>query len=68
MDLLWAIPAVMGVVGIVVLIVGFRLVARNAGELRLQLHRLDEVRLAIAEVRTTGADTRAAIEQLRSRR
>lgn len=67
MDLLWAIPSVVGVIGVVVLIIGFRRVGDSVGELRVQLQRLDEVRLAIAEVRATGADARAAAERLRDR-
>ena len=67
MDLLWAIPSVVGVIGVVVLIIGFRRVGDSVGELRVQLQRLDEVRLAIAEVRATGTDARAAAERLRDR-
>lgn len=67
MDLIWAIPAIVGVIGVLVLIVGFRRVGDSVTELRVQLQRLDEVRIAIAAVRAAGTDARVVADQLRDR-
>ena len=64
MSLLWAVPPVAVVVGALILLGYVRSMAGAAADLLIQLQRLDEVRLAVAQVRTASAETRAAMRSL----
>lgn len=66
-SLLWAVPPVAVAVAMVVLLVQLRTMAEATADLAVQLHRLDEVRLAVAEVRSEAARTRDAIRGVGSR-
>jgi hypothetical protein len=52
---------------VVILLLQLRSMTEAAADLTAQLHRLDEVRLAVAEVRAESAQTRYALRSLRSR-
>jgi hypothetical protein len=67
MSLLWAVPPVAVAVAVVLLLVQLRTMAEATADLTVQLHRLDEVRMAVAEVRAESAQTRLALRALRSR-
>ena len=67
MSLLWAVPPVAVATAVVILLMQLRSMADAASALSVQLHRLDEVRVAVAEVRAESAATRQALRQLRSR-
>jgi len=67
MSLLWAVPPVAVATAVVILLVQLRSMAEATADLTVQLHRLDEVRLAVAEVRAESAQTRRAVRALRSR-
>jgi hypothetical protein len=67
MSLLWAVPPVSVAVAVVLLLVQLRSMAEATADLTVQLHRLDEVRVAVAEVRAESAQTRLAVRALRSR-
>ncbi len=67
MSLLWTVPPVAVAVAMVVLLVQLRTMAEATADLAVQLHRLDEVRLAVAEVRSESARSRDALRHLRSR-
>ncbi len=66
MSLLWAVPPVSVAVALVIMLVQLRSMAEATADLAVQLHRLDEVRLAVAEVRAESAQTRQALRSLRS--
>ena len=53
--MLWAIPAVASVVGVVLVIVGLRAVGDATTELRRSLARLDEVRAAVNQLRAEAS-------------
>jgi hypothetical protein len=67
MSLIWAIPAVVAVIGVAVAMLGLRAVGVAAEDLELQLQRLGEVRLAVVSLRDEGAATRANLRNLRHR-
>jgi hypothetical protein len=67
MSLLWTVPPTAVAVAVVVLLLQLRSMAEAAADLTAQLHRLDEVRVAVAEVRAESAQTRQALRSLRSR-
>lgn len=67
MSLLWAVPPVAVAAAVVILLVQLRSMTDAAADLTVQLHRLDEVRVAVAEVRAESAATRHALRSLRSR-
>jgi hypothetical protein len=67
MSLLWAVPPVAVATAVLILLVQLRSMAEATADLTVQLHRLDEVRLAVAEVRAESAQTRQAVRALRSR-
>ena len=67
MSLLWLLPAVIGVVGAVALIVASRNAVRRAERLRVSLSRLGELR---GPVRRLGDDVRGlgtTLDELRRR-
>ena len=65
MSLLWAIPALVSIAGFVVLYLGLRAVEGAADDLRGQLQRLSEVRLAVAALRSEAAAARSRAGDLR---
>jgi hypothetical protein len=65
MSLLWAVPTIAAVIGVAVMLVGLRAVDLAAADMRTQLQRLGEVRLAVAELRDEGAAARAKVRELR---
>ena len=67
MSLLWTVPPVAVAAGVVILLLQLRTMAEAAADLTAQLHRFDEVRVAVAEVRAESAQTRQALRALRSR-
>jgi hypothetical protein len=67
MSLLWTVPPMAVAVGVVILLLQLRSMAEAAADLTAQLHRLDEVRVAVAEVRAESAQTRHALRSLRTR-
>lgn len=67
MSLLWAVPPVAVAVGVLILLLQLRRMAEATADLAVQLHRLDEVRMAVVEVRAESAHARHALRTLRSR-
>lgn len=67
MSLLWAVPPVAVAVAMVILLVQLRTMAEATADLAVQLHRLDEVRVAVADVRSESARTRGSLRGLRLR-
>ena len=67
MSLLWAIPPVAVTVATLIALVQLRSIEEATTDLATQMHRLDEVRVAVAEVRTAASDARAAARGLRLR-
>lgn len=67
MSLLWAIPPLAAAVAAVVVILQLRNMAETAADLGVQLRRLEEVRIAVAEVRSEAAQVRATARNLRLR-
>jgi hypothetical protein len=67
MSLLWAVPPVAVAVGVVLLLLQLRSMAEATADLAVQLHRLDEVRMAVAEVRAESAHARHTVRTLRAR-
>lgn len=67
MSLLWTVPPIAVAAAVVILLIQLRSMADAAADLTVQLHRLDEVRVAVAEVRAESAATRQALRSLRSR-
>lgn len=67
MSLLWAVPPVAVATAIVILIMKLRDMAEATADLQVQLRQLDEVRVAVANVRAESAQTRASLQALRSR-
>ncbi len=66
MSLLWSVPPVAVAVAMVVLLVQLRTMAEATADLAVELNRLDEVRMAVAEVRSESARTRDVLRGLRS--
>jgi hypothetical protein len=65
MALLWAFAAVVAAVGAGLIVLQVRAMGDAAADLREQLLRLDEVRTAVAAVRTDAAHTADALRRLR---
>jgi len=66
-SVLWILPLAFFAVGAVVIAAALRKSAAAAVELREECARLEEVRLALVDLRTDADSTRAAIERVRSR-
>ncbi len=67
LSLLWAVPPVAVAAAMVIALIQLRNVAGAADDLSLQLRRLDEVRVAVAEVRSEAATARASLQRFHSR-
>jgi hypothetical protein len=67
MSLLWAIPPVAVVVGMVVVVIGLRAIGSIATEVQQQLVQLAEVRAAVARVRDEQMTTQTTLERIRTR-
>ena len=65
MTLLWAVPHVALSIAAVIVLVQLRAMADAAADLSAQLNRLDEVRVAVATVRSEAAAARATVRGLR---
>ncbi|HEY9558587.1 MAG TPA: hypothetical protein VIR58_17745 [Acidimicrobiales bacterium] len=65
MSLLWAVPPAAATVAILIAIVQLRAMTDATNDLSLQLRRLDEVRVAVAEVRSAAAEQRASSRSAR---
>ncbi len=66
MSLLWAVPPVSVAVAVLIVLVHLRGIAEATTDLREQLRRLDEVRVAVAGVRAEAATMRASLDGLRA--
>ena len=66
MDLLWAIPPVALAAGAALLLAQLRGFAEAAADVQLELRRLSEVQVAVAEVRSASAAARATARSLRA--
>lgn len=64
-ELLWAMPPMALALGAALALVQLRGIAEAAADLQVELHRLSEVQLAVAEVRSASAEARAAARGLR---
>lgn len=67
MSLLWAVPPVAVAAGLVLAVLQLRAMADATADLATQLHRLEEVRVAVATVRAESAATRSSRRRLQSR-
>lgn len=67
MSLLWAVPPVAVAAAMVIMLVQLRNMADATTDLSLQLRRLAEVRVAVAEVRSEAAAARATLRRMPSR-
>jgi len=67
MSLLWALPPVAVVLATLLLLVQLRAMAEATDDVVLQLRRLEEVSLAVADVRAQQAATREQLRRLRQR-
>jgi hypothetical protein len=65
MTLLWAVAPVSVALAIGVVLQQLRLMGDASVQLAAELHRLDEVRVAVATVRAESAQARAAVHSLR---
>ena len=65
MSLLWTIPPLTIALGSFLALVQLRGMAEAAADLEDELQRFTEVRLAVAQVRSASAETRATARQLR---
>jgi ribosomal protein L30/L7E len=65
MSLLWAVPPVAVTVATLIAIVQLRGIADATDDLATQLRRLDEVRVAVAQVRSASSEARATARGLR---
>jgi hypothetical protein len=66
-SLIWAVPVVAAMAGFGLLVIGLRALGAAADDLRMQLERLGEVRLAVADLRDQSAATRAGLQRARRR-
>ena len=64
--MLWAIPPVAVAAAVVIVLIQLRYIAEATADLAVQLRRLDEVRVAVADVRAESARARALLQGLRS--
>lgn len=67
MSLLWALPPVAVALATLLLLVQLRAMVEATDDVVLQLRRLEEVRVAVADVRAQQAATRAHLRRLRQR-
>jgi hypothetical protein len=67
MSLLWALPPVAVALATLLLLVQLRAMTEATDDVVLQLRRLDEVRVAVADVRAQQAATRSQLRRLRQR-
>lgn len=67
MSLLWAVPPVAVSAAVAIVLLQLRAMAEATDALHAQLRRLDEVRVAVADVRAESARARASLHALRSR-
>ena len=67
MSPLWAIPPVAVAAATLLLLLQLRSIGEATDDLAVQLRRLDEVRLAVADVRAESAATREHLRRLRQR-
>ena len=65
MSLLWAIPPVAVAIGAVMALVALRGIAEATADLRVELHRFSEVRVAVTEVRAASVEARTSLQRLR---
>ena len=65
MSILWAIPPVAVALGAALALVQLRGIAEAAVDLRLELQRFSEVRLAVIELRTASAEVHSSLRGLR---
>lgn len=63
--MLWAVPPVAMSIAAVMVLMQLRSMTEAATALSVQLRRLDEVRVAVATVRTEAAAARATVRGLR---
>lgn len=68
MTLLWAVAPVAVAVALGLVLQQLRLMGEASSQLAADLHRLDEVRLAVATVRAESAEARAALHSVRGGR
>lgn len=66
MSLLWAVAPVTVAVALTIALLQLRQMAEATADLTAQLHRLDEVRVAVAAVRAESAEARSTLHSLRS--
>lgn len=64
MSLLWAVPPVAVALAAVLVLQQLREITDATADLSAQLHRLDEVRTAVAAVRAESAETRVRLQRL----
>ena len=64
---MWILPLAFFAAGALVVASALRTSAAAATELREECARLEEIRVALVDLRTDADATRAAIEQVRSR-
>ncbi len=67
MSLLWAVPPVAVAAAMVIVLLQLRNLDQATADLSVQLRRLDEVRVAVAEVRSEAAAARATLRRLHAR-
>lgn len=67
MSLLWAVPPVAMVLGVVLVLTQLREITDAADGIGAELRRLDEVRVAVEAVRAESAEARASLHRLRTR-
>jgi hypothetical protein len=66
MSLLWTVPPIALSLGAIAVLLHLRDMADAAADLTGQLRRLDEVRVAVAEVRAESAAARSSVRAWRS--
>ena len=67
MSLLWAVPPVAVLIATLVVMWQLHAISEATGDLASQLRRLEEVRVAVADVRAASAEARATAKTLRAR-
>ena len=67
MSLLWAVPPVVVTIATLIAMWQLRAIADSTTDLAGQLRRLEEVRVAVADVRAASAQARAKARDLRVR-
>lgn len=67
MSLLWAIPPVAVTVAMLIALIQLRSIDDATADLTAHLQRVDEIRVAVADVRAAAAEARATARGLRLR-